>query len=333
MKSQLIGALLLLTASDLLAGVNPRAGTSGFSLLSNETTARLSGMGRAHVAVSNDVQAVFSNPAGLGIVQDPELGSTYRNGVEGISYSQVSFVLPLSGISAQNVNNFGTLGVTYSHLDFGDFIGQDASGNDTQTFKANDHSFGVVYGKKLFTGLSAGLKFNFFNSEIDNVKANGTSTDFGIHFRPNDSIWSTGVVVQNTGGQTSYDGINVKPGEILLMGAALRPLRGDQLIIALDAVDSSDDSLGVRSGVEWWPCDLIALRGGYDSTDQSGSGFTAGLGLQVQNFETFFIPAKRFRLDYAFSSANNLSREGSSSSGFHQVSLSFQFGEDGYIKR
>ncbi|MCG3204763.1 MAG: hypothetical protein KCHDKBKB_01480 [Elusimicrobia bacterium] len=330
MRIQTVFLTVILSPALMFAGVETSVGTRGFPLLSTESTARMTGMGRAHGAVADDVQVVFTNPAGLGLSVDSEFILGQQAGVESISTSHAGVVLPLNGITAGGGFDFGALGISLSHLEYGDLNGRDVSGNATGTFSPDESVLGIGYGRYFYGGVSAGAKLKFFQSTIDNSKADGSTADIGFLFQPQGSIWTTGVTFQNISGEASYESASVKLPEMIIMGIAVRPFNNEQLLISADTLDPKDDSYSIRTGMEWWMSDVVALRVGYDSSDDGGSGFTTGLGFQIRNLEVFYFPVKRFRLDYAFSSANNLSVDDSASAGFHQVSLSFQFGEDNH---
>ena len=65
--------------------------------------ARAMGMGRAYVAVAEDAETVFINPAGLGTVSSLKLGSMYRSLLDDVNYTVLSGAYPMD-------NDSGTLG-------------------------------------------------------------------------------------------------------------------------------------------------------------------------------------------------------------------------------
>ena len=66
--------------------------------------ARSLGMGKAYVAVAEDAETVFMNPAGLGTVSSLKLSSMYTSFLGDINYVVLAGAYPLD-------NNSGTVGV------------------------------------------------------------------------------------------------------------------------------------------------------------------------------------------------------------------------------
>ena len=56
--------------------------------------ARSLGMGEAYVAVSDDINALFSNPAGLAIIQKKELTTMYFKGLTDVQTGFLGYVVP-----------------------------------------------------------------------------------------------------------------------------------------------------------------------------------------------------------------------------------------------
>jgi long-chain fatty acid transport protein len=82
-----LGGCLLLTVALLVSGIPAAAGDkgltnsetfSGFQFNFNNPGARSLGMGGAFVAVADDATAVIANPAGLVILQRPELSGEVK---------------------------------------------------------------------------------------------------------------------------------------------------------------------------------------------------------------------------------------------------------------
>ncbi|GAI40545.1 unnamed protein product, partial [marine sediment metagenome] len=85
-------------------------------------------------------------------------------------------------------------------------------------------------------------------------------------------------------------------------------LRLDPFAVALDVVKPSDDDTYFCAGAEWWIAGLAALRAGYKSNQDIGSGLTVGLGFNLATVE----------LDYAYVDYGDLGNT-------HRISLGFKW--------
>jgi hypothetical protein len=85
---------------------------------------------------------------------------------------------------------------------------------------------------------------------------------------------------------------------------------GQPLSIAIDAAMPNDNDTTVGGGVEYWVKDTIAIRTGYKTGMDIGSGLRAGIGLKTAGFV----------LDYAFAGFGELGNT-------HRVGASIRFGE------
>src|SRR5512146_127828 len=106
--SALLISLLLAFAAPALA-VDSRAGTSTDGILTNQDGARPAGMGGAYTAVSDDINAIYRNPGGLGFLTKMEVAGTRFSGVSQLNANDIAVALPLGDVSAGNVRNMGVL--------------------------------------------------------------------------------------------------------------------------------------------------------------------------------------------------------------------------------
>src|SRR5262245_925293 len=88
------------------------------NILTMQTGVRPAGMGNAFVAVSDDINALYSNPAGLGLLKDLELNAMMQQGLEGIDQNNFALIMPLGEVASQNVRSFGSFGLAFGELDY-----------------------------------------------------------------------------------------------------------------------------------------------------------------------------------------------------------------------
>jgi hypothetical protein len=318
-------ACLAPQAGRVRAANGPAVVGSGAPLLSMQAGARPRGMAGAFSAVADDVNSVFSNPAGLGEMDHLEAAVTHRRLFEGVTHGHAGLVLPLTHVTARNVRDFGALSAGFSQLDHGRLPGRDAAGGALPDFGAKDHLFAVGYGKPVSSRMNVGVNVKFYRTDIAGVRTDGTAADVGLLFKPAPGRWTVGVSALNVGGDLRFVSEREKLPQAIVGGLAFRP-HPERLLLAVDLVDPRDDVAGVRGGAEWLVNDAFVLRSGYDSRYDLGSGFSAGMGLRVERMEARFFPLRRFSIDYSFNSSGDLSG-GADIGGVHTVSLTFRLGD------
>lgn len=328
-NAAIISLILVLSAAVSQAATHQKIGTAGPAILNHQSNARLTGMGGAGVAIGDDIATLSLNPAGLGAVAYPEIYLNHQSGLEGIDDDHVAFVLPLTGATSANWDDFGTLGVSAEILDYGDIAGRDGVGNVTGSFGAEEKLYSLAYGKRLVTGLSVGGKMKYYHFSVSGVSEGATAADAGMRYQPYRSPWAVGAMVQNIGSSFKLQSNSFDLPQNFIAGVALFPF-GERLTFAADYVDPKYDSPGLRGGLEYWVNASLGLRGGYTSLPDAGSGVSAGVSIQVSHFEAWFFPIRRLRLDYSIVLAN---QDADGLENTNQVSLSFQFGEDGGVSR
>ena len=259
------------------------------------------GMGGAFVALADDANGIYWNPAGL--VQMKRQEALFMHGIYGgisaINFDYLAYVYPMP-YSAVGVG-WSTVGVTLEE-------------GDGQSFSTSRMSEDMYY-------LSLGLNPALFGSDTLTVGAtlkrltidtrfeggSGMGFDFGALFRP--FQWAqVGVMLRNV----ATDVRNEKLPTTFRVGAASR-LFTDRLRLVLDV--TTKDNIGTvdatvakaHFGLEYQPIKMVALRAGIDDGHPA-----AGLGVDIASI----------KLDYGFQSNDILGN-------LHRVSMGVNFGPDG----
>jgi hypothetical protein len=97
-RSVIIMAILLVEAA-LAAPRSFAAGTTSFESLLVGTGARAQGVGGAYTALTDDVNSIYWNQAGLCLVTEPQVTFMYNALIEGMGYSCLAL-----GIHKRNGN-------------------------------------------------------------------------------------------------------------------------------------------------------------------------------------------------------------------------------------
>src|ERR1035437_9224154 len=99
---------LLLLSLNVALPSDKNVGTSGAAFLKIGPGARPAGMGEAFTGVSDDIHAIYWNPAGLGTIKTPEITGMHMQYFQSIQYEFAAFAYP--------TKEHGTLGFAVTNL-------------------------------------------------------------------------------------------------------------------------------------------------------------------------------------------------------------------------
>jgi len=276
--------------------------------------ARSMGMGKAYVAIAEDAETVFVNPAGLGTISTLKLGSMYTSLLEDLNYTVISGAYPMD-------NDSGTLGAGIINQTAADIPLYNIYGTSegTGTYGSNvlfiSHGFNMSKRMLPYTNnLYGGYTLKYFmksagGQDTSDMSGSGFAADFGLLYKPKGAI-SYGMTLQNIiSGTMSYasgqeDEIDsaMKVGtKVSLLGDTLD---GGSLYQNDSKVDVAlDYDIGIRGkipatmhmGVEYKPQigvnyidKILTLRAGINqipTPDGNISNVTMGVGINYQGVE------------------------------------------------
>ena len=261
---------------------------AAFDVTSAGIGARPMGMGQAYTAVVDDSNALFLNPAGLGLQKKWGVTTMTTKLLDRVDYKMLGGVYP---------TNFGTVGVGYlSASTPAGYLTTDKSSLDT----AQPISYGtslilLSYGRDLsevirtsdsLGKLSFGLNLKMTSSRFEGTEGSGfgTAVDAGLLLKTNTPM-SWGLNVQNIGGSMNWQDAakETVPMTTKLGGA----YNFDKGVAAVDVEFGNGPAL-LHGGLEYRINDLLTLRGGIDqsaiSKSETAVNFTGGVGIKVQGF-------------------------------------------------
>ena len=237
-------------------------------------SARPLGMGEAFLAIADDGNALFWNPAGLPSLEHHEIVSGYTDlfGI-GIKNNIIGYVFPMA-------NNYA-LGFDWAHLSFED---------PELGFK--EDNFKLSYGHRVWKELSFGSALRYIATDVildSNSLGKGSGWGLDMSFLYVPVKWlRLGMVVRDvTDTEVQYDdgGSRVIDPRSFQFGTAYRPM--EDLTVALDV----DDQL--HFGGEYWLSDnMLGLRGGLQKDLDTSEPMTYSGGASVRY--------KLFQFDYAY---------------------------------
>ena len=257
--------------------------------------ARPIGMGKAFVAVADDANAIFSNPAGLATQKEWGVTSMTTKLLNDVDYQLLGLRMP---------SKLGMIGIGYVGASTGNITLTSSTGV-TGASSYNNSVIDISYATRTFSrDLDLGANLKLFSEKFSgglSAGSNGLNMDVGLLWRVTD--WAKlGVVQSNiltpaTGGKMVWTTGSEEAMPTTTRIGLAADFFGKHLKLS-----SEYETTGnlLRMGMEWFPLRFIGMRIGSESIYESGgthSNLTYGLGLIVKDF-TF---------DYAYYNSSVLS--------------------------
>jgi hypothetical protein len=276
------------------------ADTTGFDFLKIGVGARPFALGEAYVALADDINAVYWNPAGLVQLRRQETGFTYNKWFEDIGYYFFGYAYLL---------NDSAFALSIYYLGTENIEGSDEANNPTGEFSIYDLAFAFSYGRRLTEKLSSGLNFKFAKEKLENEAANAFALDFGVLYKTGINNLNVGLNIQNIGTGIRFIKESAKLPLNWKFGLAYKLFPGSPVTLTLDLNKLENRDIYFGLGGECQMGGRLTLRMGRKFDPQIDDGFRFGLGLRVEDL----------CLDYAYLPHNILGDT-------HQFSVSFYFG-------
>ena len=139
-----------------------QVGGAAVVFLQIEPDSRSAGMGNTGVALADNANAIFWNPAGLARQEGTELSLTHSNWLPefnaGLFYEYLT--------AKHRVDRIGTFGAHLTYLFLGEHEGRDAQNNPTGDFKSYDLAAGASYGTHVLKDLALGTGIRMIYSNL-----------------------------------------------------------------------------------------------------------------------------------------------------------------------
>lgn len=301
------------------------------------------GMGKAFVAVADDSNSLFLNPAGLSIVKDWGANSIYSSLISEITYTTLGLYRSSSdegvGFGLVQANIGGTLYTTYRDPVTDRIVpvpgGDVAVGYSSNVFL---FSYGVLLGKYFnfpnSDKLSVGTSFKAFQQQLvgtEEASASGFDLDVGLLYQYNRYIrlglYGQNILPFESGGALRWDsGTSEDIPSSFKAGVHAKAFGRDaiwdypqDIYINFDMEGSTVKPRPImyHIGAEWWLYKYMALRFGIDQ-----DLYSKGAGNGVDNNMTFGLGFWQddFGFDYAYHQYGPLSENVT-----HYFSLTYGF--------
>lgn len=280
---------------------------AGMPFLTIDVGGRTAAMGGTQMAMIGDATAMFTNPAGLAMVEGVEAMTSVTNWIADIKH--------YGGGAAYSAGNLGTFGVNLVYMDYGEirrtspYQGFDPEQRrigyiDEGTFTVTEYAVGLSYARQVATQFYVGANLKYAKQDLGTVdiidplrqtqteSENAVSNivlDFGTLYYPGFRDLRFGVSIRNFSNQSDYFDQRFELPLTFDFGVAMNLFELDpdglaqsdsKLTLALDAIHPRDYSERVHAGLEYSFQDVFFLRGGYKFNYDEES-VTGGIGVDL----------------------------------------------------
>lgn len=302
----------------------------GADFLAGGVGGRALGMGGVHVGITNDVSAIYWNPAGLSGLMYPQISYMHAERFAGaVSFDYAGAAIPISKASTVGItlirSGVDDIPVTLNAWDIERNQPKPNPENFIERISAADYAFMLSYARSISDDLTIGITGKVIRRSIgDFADAWGYSFDIGAR-------WRTGPLVLGANLQdvsTMLQSWSVNQGElaqledfgqelpeggtflvlpVLRLGAGyLMPFPQSTLVLAADVdvafdgqqayvLNAGDVSFHPRIGLEYTFKDVVSLRTGISRVLVSDD-----LGLDVTPNVGAGLKLNQFTIDYGF---------------------------------
>jgi hypothetical protein len=289
-----------------------RAGTSAAQFLKIGVGPRAEAMGQAYVAIANDAEALFYNPAGISQFDKNEIFFSNIQWVVDIQLEYLGLVYHLDA-----TNSVG-LAITYLHTEEMEETTELFPYGTGNYFKYADALIGLSYSRNMTDKFSFGISAKYMQETLAELTMSSLLFDLGTYYKTGWKSLRFAVAVTNFGrdmspsGSFSYKNLNneqeVKndfqkfpPPILFRIGIAGELYKSEKNMISgsVQLNHPNDNVENVNVGLEYWWQEIFALRGGFASA-RTEEDFSAGFGLRVP------IKGMGIGVDYSFSNFGRL---------------------------
>lgn len=231
---------------------------------------RASAMGKAYTAVTDDVNAIYFNPAALALLTHNEVNFMIVDWYTDISLLQITYGCPFLK---------GGIGLGEFFVTSGEIERRNEKAELSGNFVITQHTMNFSYGKKINKWILGGINLKFPSEKIDKTTYTLGIFDIGIILTRFNQL-NLGLVFKNLGG--TEVGMSL-PFQIKI-GGSYKPvnqfLKG-KLLLASDLTLAFNEKKSLNVGVEYTYLNKFKLRGGWIFEGEEQGGYF-GIGVNIK---------------------------------------------------
>ncbi len=283
-------------------------GATGYTFLKLGVGVRPVAMGNAFTALSDDGNAVFWNPAGMGIVRSYYLTGMAMNHLHFINYYNLTSAIP--------VTRFGGLGIGLCYLGANDIEYSErgeVGGQFTNSDMLLNLGYGHDFGRKRTIAFGAAVKV--IRSQLHRYSCLGAVADIGVILNPVKYIY-LGTVLKNFGSPRRFIEYWEYPPVNFRQGIAFKiPFADNRFALAADYSWYPDVSPTASVGAEFRirapqfmesigqdRISGFSLMAGYQTGYPTGtwSGFSFGFSIELVLVQDLYLDISALFLSYGY---------------------------------
>jgi hypothetical protein len=249
----------------LLLAKGDGTGKNTAEFLETSQGVKASGMGGACVAVADDIQSIYWNPAGLARLERKEFLASRNFWMVDTDIDLVAYGQPIKWIHGVLAG-----GIILMNTDGGDETTNKKTGN---SLKVKCFGLTASYGRYIAKDISAGVTMRFINQNYANYKGSGFAHDAGL--LADVDPFSIGVSLSNIGEDIEIDNAkNSLPTKIRAGLGYKTSIYERPTLISFDLARPKDQDVVYHLGIEYQIIPKIDVRCGYNTL----SGYSTGFG-------------------------------------------------------
>jgi len=289
-------------------------GTGSADFLKIPVGARETSLGGAFTAVADNANAVYYNPAGLGLLQNPEISFTHNKFVEGISQQWFAAAYPYKT---------GAFGLGINYLSVSPFDAYDNADNPTGSVSAYDAAAYLSWGGrspldyKFLRSVSYGASAKYISEKLAAQTGTGYGLDLGFLAETRLENLRFGFNVENAvSTEIKFIEAGARPPLRFKTGVMyeIRSSAVSAARFALDYVFPADRPGYLAAGMEHNFYDALTVRMGYSSFGDISNGFNFGLGFDLDRYI-----GRSISVDYSFGATYAFGE-------IHKLGVTYKFG-------
>jgi hypothetical protein len=268
----------------LISAMPAGAIESGAQFLKIDTSARAVSMGSAYTALSDGINSIAYNPAGLSSAGGLELCFSHTNWLLDSTHDFIGVALPVAGMSRQPAAGPLVMGLALARLSNSAMEARNADRSAGGSFASYDQALSVGLARQAGR-YRMGIGIKYVESVIAGISARAGAVDLGLSRDFRRLPVTVGLSVQNLGTKMRYISQKDPLPLTLAAGLAVNVIPGVSFVFDIRRL-VYDREMGISFGTEYAVLSGFALRTGY-MADNAGAkpaisgrnGFSAGAGL------------------------------------------------------
>jgi hypothetical protein len=289
-------------------------GQSSMTFLQVGVSPKAAALGDAYTAMSQGVESVFFNPAGL-----TEMNTTYQAFVSSTQwFADIKY---LAGAVAYNSGDYGAFALSFIVVDYGTIKGTSlvpSTSTDKNYTLTGDvknvgaYSFGLTYVKAVSTKFAIGGTVKYVGQQLGQLTdANGNTSDnnankwafdMGVKYFPGIESLRLGMSIRNFSTFVQYQSFESPLPLAFSVGLGMNLMdlinkdisKDHALVLSSEFVHPNDYTDRVNTGLEYTFMNMVSIRGGYE-TNHDILSWSGGIGLGTT------LAGTRIDVDYSYS--------------------------------